>query len=124
MKLIRAIFLITLLTSTISFTEKEGCAIMHQGKFRYMADDEEIIVEIKDSLLTEYHKAGTIKTRIDWINNCEYNITVLKVNLPSFPLGPGDEMNVRINRVEGKDIYYTARVKAVTWDGSFTKLSD
>lgn len=97
---------------------------MHQGKFKYMADEEEVIVAIKDSSMVEYHKGGkyTISTRIDWVNECEYNITVLKVTVPAFSLGTGDEVNVKINRIEGNDIYYTLTVKSVSWQGKFTKL--
>ncbi|HEX6916235.1 MAG TPA: hypothetical protein VF145_13390 [Chitinophagaceae bacterium] len=117
------LFLITIF-SAFAFTIADNCNIMHEGKFSYMADDEEIVVVIHDTSLTEYHKKGTIKTKLEWVNSCEYNITVLRVNVPSFPMGPGDEMNVKIRRVEGREIYYTATVKAVSWDGKFTKLDD
>jgi hypothetical protein len=104
--------------------QSKDCKIMHQGKFKYMADAEEVIVTIQDSSMTEYHQGGkyTIKTRIDWVSDCEYNITVLKVTVPSFALGTGDEVNVKINRIEGKEIYYTLTVKSVSWEGKFTKL--
>ena len=99
---------------------------MHQGKFKYMSDDEEIIVVIKDSSLTEFHNKGkhTIVSRIDWLNDCEYMITIRKVNLPAFPLTTGDEVTVKINRIEGKDIFYTITLKSVSWDGKFTKVED
>jgi hypothetical protein len=121
---LRCLLLLALLVPVFSFAQSKDCKIMHQGKFRYMADEEEVIVVIKDSSMTEYHKGGkyTITTRIDWLNECEYTITVLKVTVPSFALGTGDQVNVKINHVEGKEIYYTLTVKAVSWQGKFTRL--
>jgi hypothetical protein len=106
--------------------DSTDCKIMHQGKFKYMADNEEVIVEIKDSTFTEYHSGGkyTIKARIDWLNECEYLITIQKVTLPSFPLTTGDEVTVKIDKISGKDIFYTTTLKSVSWEGKFTKLED
>lgn len=109
-----------------SANDSTNCKIMHQGKFKYMADEEEVFVEIKDSTLTEFHNAGkyTIQSRIDWLNDCEYMITIKKVTLPSFPLTTGDEVTVKINRIAGKEIFYTITLKSVSWDGKFTKIKD
>lgn len=120
----RILFFLVTVYSAFAFTVTDDCKIMHEGRFSYMADDEEIMVVIDDTSLVEYHKRGTIKTKLEWLTPCEYNITVLRVNVPSFPMGPGDEMNVKIRRVEGREIFYTATVKAVSWDGKFTKLEE
>jgi len=118
------LLLLLLALPLVSSAQSKDCNIMHQGKFRYMADKEEVIVAIKDSSMIEYHSGGkyTINTRIEWVNECEYNITIIKVNVPAFTLGTGDQVNVKIDRVEGKEIYYTLTVKAVSWQGKFTKL--
>lgn len=109
-----------------SFAPTDGCKIMHNGRFRYMADKEEIIVTIKDSAFTETYQGGKyyVHANIEWLNDCEYVIVITKVTHPAFPYGPGDEVDVRINRVEGNEIYYTATVKRVSWDGKFTRLED
>ena len=108
----------------ISSAQVDDCKIMHQGKFMYMADDEEVIVEIKDSTFTEYHNGGkhTIRGRIDWLNSCEYLVTIRKVNLPSFPLTSGDQVNVKIYKIEDKEIFYIIKVKDVSWAGKFLKV--
>ncbi len=112
--------------SSFAISDSNNCKIMHQGKFKYMADEEEVIVEIKDSTLTEFHNAGkyTIQSRIDWLNDCEYMITIQKVTLPSFPLTTGDEVTVKINRIAGKEIFYTITLKSVSWEGKFIKVED
>lgn len=124
MRLLRCLLLLATFIPGFGFAQSNDCKIMHEGRFRYMADDEEVIVVIQDSVMTEYHRGGkyTIKTKIEWVNDCEYNITVLKVTVPAFSLGTGDQVNVKINRVEGKEIFYTLTVKAVSWQGKFVKL--
>ena len=124
MRPLRCLLLLIMLFPVVAFAQSKNCKIMHEGRFRYMADDEEVIVVIKDSVMTEYHRDGkyTIKTKIEWLNDCEYNITVIKVTVPHFTLGTGDQVNVKINRIEGQEIFYTLTVKAVSWEGKFVKL--
>lgn len=112
------------LIGIFGFKPPDDCKIMREGKFTYTAGEEIITVTIKDSTHTEYHNEGKyfIKSKIDWVNDCEFNLTITKVTIPAFPFGPGDEVRVMINRVEGKEIFYTLTVKAVSWDGKFVKV--
>jgi hypothetical protein len=121
---LRCLLLLAFFVPAIAFAQLKDCKLMHQGKFKYMAGEEEVIITIQDSSMVEYHQGGKyiIKTRIDWINDCEYTITILKVTVPEFALGTGDQVNVKINRVEGKELYYTLTVKSVSWQGKFIKL--
>jgi hypothetical protein len=106
-----------------SFVYSGDCSIMRNGKFRYMADNEEVIVTMNDSSFTETYRDGNfIKAQVEWLSECEYNIIITKVNAPGMMYKPGDEINVRINRVEGKNIYYTATINRLKWEGKFTKL--
>lgn len=124
--MIRLCLMILLIASAgfYAFTPPDNCSIMRSGKFTYQADQETITVTIQDSVHTEYHNDGKyiIRSKIDWLNDCEFNLTITKVTIPGFPFGPGDEVRVLINRVEGKEIYYTLTVKAVSWEGKFIKV--
>lgn len=102
----------------------DSCASLKNCRLRYFSDNDEVFVSIKDSSFTELHQKGkyTIEARIDWLEDCYYKVTIRKVTLPSFPLGTGDEVWVRIRRIEGKIIHYTITAKSVSWDGSFEKI--
>ena len=91
-----------------------------------MADKEEVVVTITDSNFVESYQDGKyfIKAQLDWLSQCEYNLVITKVNAPGVMYTTGDEVNVKINRVEGNDIFYTATVRRVSWDGKFTKLDE
>jgi hypothetical protein len=117
-------FLLLSVISFSSFSPVDGCTIMHNGKFKYMADKEPIFVTINDSSFTESYQDGRyyIKAQLDWISQCEYKLIIRKVNAPGTMYTTGDELNVKINHVEGNDIFYTASTKRVSWEGKFTKI--
>jgi hypothetical protein len=126
MKRFRNFLLLTLLIPFSSFLPSNECKLMHDGKFKYMSDNEEVIVTISDSNFMESYQGGKyfVKAQIDWLTDCEYNLVITKVNAPGMMYTPGDEINVKINRVEGRNIFYTATVKRVSWEGKFTKMEE
>jgi hypothetical protein len=100
--------------------------MMHHGTFKYGNLDDEVTFTIKGKHHVEYHDNGKyyIKSKIDWVNECEYNMTMKKITLPNFPYHPGDVMNVRIDSIENKLIYYTAKVKNMSWNGTMIKIAE
>jgi len=126
MKIFCNLILLICLISFTAFHSADGCNLMHKGKFKYTSGKEEVIVTISDSNFTETYQDGKyfVKAQLDWLNDCEYNLVITKVNAPGMMYMPGDEINVKINRVEGIDIFYTATVKRVSWEGKFTKLQE
>ena len=108
-----------------SFTSGDNsCSIMLEGEFTYGAGNDLVQVEIKGEDHIEYHDAKKyfIKSKIKWVNDCEYNMTMTKITIPNFPYKKGDVMNVAINKVENNDIYYTSTVKGQSFKGKFTKV--
>lgn len=102
---------------------QQDCAILHEGKFKYATGKDKVIVEIKGNDHKELHENGKyfIKSKIEWVNDCEYNMTMTEITVPNFPFGPGDVMNIKINKVVGKDIFFTGTVKGQSWEGKITK---
>jgi len=111
-----------LISGTFQITE--NCSALHEGTFKYGNLTTEIIVKIKGKQHVEYHDGGKykIESELEWINECEYNMTMKKVTIPNFPYGPGDIMHVRIEKVVGSDIYYISTVKGNSWKGKFIKI--
>ncbi len=100
------------------------CKILHEGTFVYDTGEKLIKVVIQGNRHIEYHNGGKyyIKSKIEWVNDCEYNMTMLENNIPNFPYRPGDVMNVKIDKVEGNKIYYTSTVKGERWNGILVKI--
>jgi len=127
MKIITRIFsflsLVIALAGFQKVSAQQNCSILHEGKFKYATGKDKVIVEIKGNDQKELHENGKyfIKSKIEWVNDCEYNMTMTEITVPDFPFGPGDVMNVKINKVVGKDIFFTATVKGQSREGKITK---
>lgn len=104
--------------------EAEACKILHEGTFTYGPKSNSVRVEIKKDKHIEYHNEGKyiLKSTIEWTSDCAYTATLIKVTIPDFPFKIGTQMKVKINKVEGDEIFYTAEVNGDTWDGKFTKV--
>lgn len=111
-------------TSGQSESTDNNCTILHEGTFKYGGTENEIKVIIKGKKHTEYHNDGKylIESKLDWLNECEYNMTMTKITIPNFPYKKGDVMNVKVNEVNGNEISYISTVKGVTWDGTLIKI--
>lgn len=55
---------------------------------------------IKGKNHIEYHDNGKyiIKSKLDWVSDCEYNMTMTKITIPDFPYAIGEVMNVKVNK--------------------------
>jgi len=122
-------FALTMVLSGFMYGQETGnkasCSIMKEGKFRYQnIDDTTAYVEIDKTDHTEYYNSGKyyIKSRLKWITDCQYEMTMLKNTIPDFPFKPGDVMTVTINKVEGDIIYYSSEVNGYKWEGRLLKV--
>jgi hypothetical protein len=106
--------------------DNNDCSILHKGTFIYGNPGNEIKVVIKGKEHIEYHNDGKyiIKSKLDWVNDCEYNMIMTKTTIPHFPYEAGDVMNVKIDSVKGNKVYYTSTVKGQSWKGKFTKIGE
>ena len=125
MKAALSLLLFTLFTiGNITAQSDEECAILHNGTFTYGEADNIVTVKIEGENHMEYHNEGKyyIKSKLIWVNECEYNMTMKKVTIPNFPYGKGDVMNVKVSAVEGNVIKYTSTVQGQSWEGIITKI--
>ena len=47
---------------------------------------------------------------------------MIKITIPDFPYKVGDIMNVKINKIEKNEIFYTSTVKGQSWSGKLIKI--
>ena len=125
-KITYGLLLFSLMGFTNLKTEDNDCLIVHKGTFIYSDIKEIVKVIIKENSHTEYHNDGKyiIQSKLEWVNDCEYNMTSTRITIPNFPYKIGDVMNVKINRVDGKDIYYTSTVREESWQGKLSKIEE
>lgn len=122
--LLSSIILLCTQTAFKTAENDKGCSILRKGTFVYGDSQDEIQVVIKGAKHTEYHnnKKYIIESKLDWVNDCEYNMTMVKITIPNFPYKVGDMMNVKIDSVRGNEIFYISTVYGQSWEGKLLKI--
>lgn len=117
--LILALFLVTSLS-----LKAQDCSAIKNNNFTYKNGGKEILVVIGENDYIEYHnkKKHYIKSDIEWVSDCEYNLIIRESTLPNFPFKMGTVMTVKIDKVRGKKIYYTATLGGRSWEWKMTRV--
>ena len=126
MKLIRLALLLTLIfNSIVSFsqsTDTLNCKFLRHSKLQYINSQDStayVIINDKDHIEYLYGEKYYIKSTLNWLNDCEYEMTMTEITLPNFPFHAGDMMHVKCDSIEGDIINFTGTVKGETFKGQF-----
>ncbi|MBS1772300.1 MAG: hypothetical protein JST82_05530 [Bacteroidetes bacterium] len=124
---LKLLFIAVLLFSFIQFGFSDGkgpaCTTVHNGKFKYR-DFPSSIIEIKGNKHVEYNKEKNyrIQSTLEWVSDCEYNLTIVKVDAKDMSFAVGDKMNVVITAVNGTSVYYKANYKGNITESVMIKI--
>lgn len=113
------------LASSQNQLSKNPCSNARDGTFYYGNSKMEITVyrtEFKQVDKVFYNKSTYyIHSEINWVNDCEYELKMKSSTMPKFKYQPGDVLNIKIDKIEGKDIYYTTSIGGDSWQNIMTK---
>ena len=91
--------------------KKPKCSIMKNGTFssiNYTFKQYHMVV--KNGIQTEYLENGQyVMSKMEFLNECEYKTTVLKVTIPNYFVKPGDHIITKILQTQHEYI----KVKSV-----------
>lgn len=120
-KYLFSLFLLTVVF--FGFTVKKECEILKNSNFIYKNGGKEVFVSFKENKHVEYHnkKKFFIKSKIEWMSDCEYYLIIQESTIPNFPFDPGTKMHIKVDKVKGKKIYYTSTLGGRSWEGVLTK---
>jgi hypothetical protein len=120
-------FMILFVSVSAAFCQRAGysagnidCSVLKKHPLRYMdLKDSSAYILLGDDSAVEYHNDGRNKltARIEWINDCEYNLILSSVTTPGFAYQPGDVMHIRIDRIEQGIVYYFSTINGNGWEG-------
>lgn len=110
-----------------SQSSESQCTIAHEGTFTYGSSKMQVTISrTKEKQVDKIlYQGGTyyLYSDIKWLNDCEYEIIMTSSTLPNYSSQPGDVLNVKINKIEGKNIYYTtSSLKGEAKEYKMTKL--
>lgn len=126
MQLVLVLFFTALNHFSIGQNSKLDCSSLKAGTYKYLdIEDTTAYFEINKASHIEYHQSGKyqIKSKLEWLNDCKYAMTMLSSTVPGFPFKPGDIMVVIITKREENIIYYTAEVNKQIWTGRLLKIN-
>jgi hypothetical protein len=123
---LKMLFIIAFIAASLSLTaQTPDCSVMHKGTFVYNDVVSTSLVVMTKKFHYEYSsdKKYVLKSKLEWLNNCEYKATVIKNTRPDFTHIPiGTIMRVRITKVEGNIISYSGTSGGQSFTGSFRKV--
>lgn len=102
----------------------QDCTILKNNSFTYRAAKNNVLVEFKEKEYIEYHlnKKHYIKSKIEWVSDCEYYLIIEESTLPDFPFEKGTKMHIIVNHVKGNKVYYKSSLGGRTWEGKMKKV--
>ena len=132
MKILPKLFILFIVVGLMSFNEKESsfdkkdnCAayLKKNKRFTYRVKKEDVLIVFKNNSYVEYHnnKKYFIKSDIEWISSCEYNLIIKETTLPDFPFKMGTKMHIVVDKIKGDRVYVTATLGGRTWENRMTK---
>lgn len=107
--------------------ETSPCSILKSGWFKMPdAADTTSYVVITTSTQTEYYnyKRYWVRSSIQWISDCECELTVLTVNYPGLICKRGDKMSVRVLNTEGNIVNFEVLMDGRKERGRYLKMEN
>ena len=121
-----SLFLICLLCFITSHSQPKAndCEILKHCKLKYIdGQDSTCYIIINNTEHVEYYESNKyyIKSKLNWLNDCEYEATIIEISLPNFPFGPGpgEVMHVSFKKIDDKIVSYVATVRGQNVEEKF-----
>ncbi|MFT5779065.1 MAG: hypothetical protein ACI837_002022 [Crocinitomicaceae bacterium] len=121
--------LVTVLFLLPSFSQaQDSCFVMIDSKLAYVDPHtfETVYLTVQGNNHVEYHNNGEyfIHSSLRWINECEYESTLVESTLPGFTDNVGRVMKVRIELVKDGVIYCQSQVGELFWQSKLFILDE
>ncbi|MDB2385055.1 hypothetical protein N9V96_01135 [Polaribacter sp.] len=123
MKRLTKLLMLFFFIGLMSFTKDNCASFLKNKKFTYRVKKEDVLIVFKKNQYVEYHenKKYFIKSDIEWISSCEYNLIIKETTLPNFPFKMGTKMHIIIEKIKGNKVYYTGTLGGRSWEGRMTR---
>ncbi len=93
--------------------EKMECKILRNAKLKYtIADDTTAYIVISDDKHMEYYNNNqdSIVSKLEWVNDCEYNAIFIESSLADLPFKAGEKLNVKFEKIEDSIVYCNTKM--------------
>jgi len=108
----------------LKISSAQDCTILKNNSFTYRAAKNNVLVEFKEKDYIEYHldKKYYIKSKIEWVSDCEYYLIIEETTLPDFPFEKGAKLHIVVTQVKGNRVHYKSSMEGRSWEGKMKKV--
>lgn len=113
-KLTIGISVFTYSSTLFSQSEKQiDCSFLKNCKMRNISMSNGGYVLIQDSIHMEYVDDGKyyIKSKLEWISDCEYSATVIEFTWPEFVFPIGEVLYAKLTEIKNDTLFLELRVR-------------
>jgi hypothetical protein len=99
---------------TLNGFAQTTCKTLHHSKLQNLSSNNTssyVIIDGENHTEFMQNEKFYIKSKLKWIDDCNYEMTMLEKNDPDFPFGPGEKMIVKIDKIEGDFVFLTGTVR-------------
>jgi len=127
-KMIKLTLVLSLfITHSLIYSQSENqtdCSFLKNSKMLNISIPNGGYVIINDSIHTEYVDDGKyyIKSKLEWINDCEYNATVTEFTWPGFNFPIGEILNSKIVKIQNDTLYFELSVRDFKMETKYKRI--
>lgn len=93
--------------------DKLDCKRLKNAKLKYtVADDATAYIVISGNRHMEYYNNNqdSIVSKLEWLNDCEYNAIFLESSFADLPFKAGEKLNVKFEKIEDSIVYCNTKM--------------
>ncbi|MCH9660065.1 MAG: hypothetical protein K0U54_04050 [Bacteroidetes bacterium] len=121
------LFIVGCKSNDTNTSKNNSCELARKGQFTYGGSVMTITIFRNDSIQTDKvvsNASGNtyyLKSKIDWLNSCEYNLTLISSSA-KYKYPPGTVLNVKVDDIQGKKLFYTKTIDGKSKKGEMRKI--
>ncbi|KFF16056.1 hypothetical protein [Flavobacterium hydatis] len=105
--------------------KEPNCEELKNGKFASISySPKEYYMIVKDGIQTEYLENGQyVKSKMEFLNDCEYKTTILEVTIPNYYAKVGDFLTTKILQTQCEYIKVRSTMLGKDYEFVFVKMN-
>lgn len=105
--------------------KEPNCGILKNGKFASISySPKEYHMIVKDGIQTEYVENGQyVKSKMEFLNECEYKTTILEVTIPDYFAKAGDFLTTKILQTQCEYIKVKSTMFGKEYEFVYVKMN-
>jgi len=117
----KILFLLFLIISSATFAQsKTDCSGLKKCRLKSLiAEDTSTIIIDNEQYTQLYDDGNFIKSKINWIADCEAEITISEITIDGFPLDIGEKLKLKVDTIKDNIADFTITMQGELYASKF-----